>query len=90
MAVNGAVFFTSTTITIAIGFNDPYSVAVDGTGNVFVADYANNAVKEIVAVGGAVSLAPRSSRSVTDSATPMVLPSIVPATSSSPITATMR
>ena len=30
----------------------PFGVAVDGSGNVFVADTGNNAVKEIVAAGG--------------------------------------
>lgn len=34
------------------GFYNPYGVAVDGSGNVFVADTNNNAVKEIVAAGG--------------------------------------
>jgi streptogramin lyase len=39
-------------VTLGSGFSYPYSVAVDGSGNVFVADAANNAVKEIVAAGG--------------------------------------
>ena len=30
----------------------PFGVAVDGSGNVFVADRDNNAVKEILAAGG--------------------------------------
>ena len=30
------------------GFNAPFGVAVDGSGNVFVGDHGNNAVKEIV------------------------------------------
>src|SRR5258705_12654684 len=34
------------------GFHQPYSVAVDGSGNVFVADDDNNAVKKILAAGG--------------------------------------
>jgi hypothetical protein len=29
-------------VTIASGFNDPYGVAVDGAGDVFVADTGNN------------------------------------------------
>jgi streptogramin lyase len=31
-------------------------VAVDGSGNVFVADSGNNAVKEIVAAGGYITV----------------------------------
>jgi DNA-binding beta-propeller fold protein YncE len=45
----------STANTIGSGFDGPYGVAVDGSGNVFVADTFNNAVKEIVAVNGVVS-----------------------------------
>src|SRR5579859_649018 len=33
--------------TIASGFNNPVGVAVDGSGNIFVGDTQNNAVKEI-------------------------------------------
>jgi len=43
------------TIPIGTGFSAPFCMAVDGSGNVFVADSNNNAVKEIVAVGGVVS-----------------------------------
>ena len=41
-----------TIVAIGSGFNNPSGVAVDGSGNVFVADYGDNAVKEIVAAGG--------------------------------------
>ena len=37
-------------------FNGLYGVAVDASGNVFVADDANNKVKEIVAAGGYVTV----------------------------------
>jgi sugar lactone lactonase YvrE len=46
-------FLPETQSTLGSGFNMPTGVAVDGYGNVFVADSANNAVKEIL-VGGAV------------------------------------
>ena len=38
--------------TLGSGFSQPFGVAVDGAGNVFVADKANTTVKEIVAAGG--------------------------------------
>ncbi|MEO6910543.1 MAG: SMP-30/gluconolactonase/LRE family protein [Edaphobacter sp.] len=52
----GVVSSSSTVNTIGSGFSGPTGVAVDGSGNVFVADYYNNAVKQIVAVNGVVSL----------------------------------
>jgi DNA-binding beta-propeller fold protein YncE len=45
----------STISAVGSNFNDPYGVALDGSGDVFVADTGNNAVDEIVAVGGKVS-----------------------------------
>jgi DNA-binding beta-propeller fold protein YncE len=48
-------FLPGVTATVGSGFNTPYGVAVGGSGNVFVADTNNNAVKEIVAVGGVTS-----------------------------------
>ena len=45
----------TTVNTLGSGFNSPIGVAVDGSGNVFVADTGNNAVKEIVAAGGTTS-----------------------------------
>jgi hypothetical protein len=47
--------FSGVVSTIGSGFGIPYGVAVDGEGDVFVADTSNNVVKEIVAVGGVVS-----------------------------------
>jgi sugar lactone lactonase YvrE len=38
------------------GFNAPKGVAVDGSGNIFVADTGNNAVKEILATGGYIAV----------------------------------
>ena len=45
----------STVNTAGSGFNQPSGVAVDGSGDVFVADTDNDAVKEIVAVNGVAS-----------------------------------
>src|ERR1700677_2335671 len=44
------VQFSGATRALGSGFSSPYGVAVDGSGNVFVADSFNSAVKEIVAV----------------------------------------
>jgi sugar lactone lactonase YvrE len=44
--------FSGAVKTLGSGFSSPYGVAVDGSGNLFVADPANNAVKEILAAGG--------------------------------------
>jgi len=41
-----------------VGFNQPYGVAVDGSGNIYVADTDNNAVKEMLAVNGAIPVVP--------------------------------
>ncbi|MGP8259228.1 MAG: MBG domain-containing protein [Acidobacteriaceae bacterium] len=52
--MGGVVTSSSTVNTVGSGFNNPEGVAVDSSGNVYVADYSNSAVKEIVAgTGGA-------------------------------------
>jgi hypothetical protein len=50
--------FSGATSVLANGFNQASSVAVDASGNVFVADSANNAVKEILAAGGYTAVNP--------------------------------
>ena len=47
--------FSGAVSTIGSSFYQPYGVAVDSKGDVFVADNGHSAVKEIVAVGGVVS-----------------------------------
>ena len=55
-AASGQVSSGSTTIPVGSGFHIPTGVAVDGAGNVFVADSFITAVKEIVSgTGGAAS-----------------------------------
>ena len=39
--------------TVGTGLSSPYSAAVDGAGNVFIADSGNNRVVEVPAGGGA-------------------------------------
>jgi len=55
VAVNGVIPSSPTVKTVASGFTDPDDVAVDASGNLFVADYSTGKVSEIVAVNGAVS-----------------------------------
>ena len=38
------------------GFNYPNGIAIDGSGNVYVADQFNNAVREILATGGYITV----------------------------------
>ena len=55
-AASGTVSANSTVIPLGVGFNFPSGIAVDTSGNVFVADIGNHAVKEILAgTGGAAS-----------------------------------
>jgi hypothetical protein len=42
-----AYFSGTTTTAVGSGFSLPTGVAVDGSGNIFVADAGNNAVKEM-------------------------------------------
>jgi NHL repeat len=41
-------YFSGTTMALSRGFKNPAGLAVDGSGNVFVGDTGNSAVKEIV------------------------------------------
>jgi large repetitive protein len=51
-------FLPGTESTLASGFNAPAGTAVDGSGNIYVADYNNNAVEEILAVNGSIPSTP--------------------------------
>jgi sugar lactone lactonase YvrE len=46
------------TVTLGSGFSQPWGVAVDAAGDVFVADAFNNVVKEILAVNGSIPANP--------------------------------
>ncbi|HEY9072701.1 MAG TPA: NHL repeat-containing protein, partial [Desulfobaccales bacterium] len=50
--VNAGAYTPSALTTLGTGFSYPAGVAVDASGNVFVADTSHGAVKEIVAAGG--------------------------------------
>ena len=64
-AAVGTVNSSSTVNTLGSGFSDPYGVAVDGAGNVFVADAGHNLIKEIMAgTGGAAAGTVNSSSTV--------------------------
>src|ERR1700681_4001488 len=45
-------------VILGSGFSTPTGVAVDGSGNVYVADNGNSAVKEILAVNGTIPPSP--------------------------------
>ncbi|SHN32780.1 cadherin-like beta sandwich domain-containing protein, partial [Mucilaginibacter sp. OK098] len=45
--------YSASPVTAGSGFNNPYGVAADAPGNIYVADYGNNAVKKIPVGGGA-------------------------------------
>lgn len=51
-------YFSGVQTTLGSGFRMPTGVAVDSSGNVYVADFANGAVKEILAVNGSVPASP--------------------------------
>src|ERR1700744_2317341 len=57
-AIAQTAHFTGAVRTLGSGFSSPGGVAGDAKGDVFVADFNNNAVKEIVAVNGAISASP--------------------------------
>ncbi len=51
-------FLPAATSTLGSGFSAPFGVAVDGAGDVFVADEGNSNVKEIEAVNGSIPANP--------------------------------
>jgi sugar lactone lactonase YvrE len=48
------ITFTGAPVVLGSGFNTPFGIAVDAAGDLFVADNGNMALKEIVAVNGAI------------------------------------
>lgn len=50
--------FVGVQTTLGSNFSSPYGLAVDGSGNVYVADSGTNSVKEIVAVNGSIPASP--------------------------------
>ncbi|WP_295801353.1 cadherin-like beta sandwich domain-containing protein [Mucilaginibacter sp.] len=47
------LLYSSTRLTLGSGFNSPYGVALDATGNIYVADFGHHLVKKMPAGGGA-------------------------------------
>jgi len=55
LAVNGSLPASPNEVEFSNSFNNPGGVALDGSGNVWVADEGDNAIKEILAVNGSIS-----------------------------------
>jgi sugar lactone lactonase YvrE len=58
IADQGVVTASSATRLIGSGFYLPYGLAIDGAGNLFVADTYHHAIKEIMAVAGTIPDSP--------------------------------
>jgi len=58
IALTQTAHFGGAQTALGSGFAYPAATAVDSSGNVYVADLANNVVKEILAVNGAVPASP--------------------------------
>jgi hypothetical protein len=55
--------------TTSATFNNPFGVAVDGNGNVYVGDYSNNKIRKITAAGAVTTLAGTGTASALDGPT---------------------
>ncbi|HVW96409.1 MAG TPA: NHL repeat-containing protein [Mucilaginibacter sp.] len=56
-AGNGTPGFVNSTTATSAEFNSPSGIAVDGSGNLYVADRGNNAIRKITAAGVVTTLA---------------------------------
>jgi hypothetical protein len=56
LAVGGSIPPSPTIVTLGSGFGAPMAVALDGSGNVLVADADYSAIKKILAAGGYVTV----------------------------------
>jgi sugar lactone lactonase YvrE len=58
LAVNGVIPASPTVIQLGSGLEYPYGIAVDSSGDLFVADTFHQAIKEFVAVNGSIPPSP--------------------------------
>lgn len=56
LAVNGTIPASPTGISFAGNFASPGNIALDNSGNLYIADEGDNALKELIAVNGSISL----------------------------------
>jgi hypothetical protein len=56
LAVNGSVPVSANVIGFGGSFDNPAGLALDGGGNLYVADEGDNAIKELLAINGSISI----------------------------------
>lgn len=66
IAGNGAAAYVNSTTALNASFNSPRGIAVDASGNIYVADAGNNRIRKITAAGVVSTLAGSGSATIYD------------------------